>query len=60
MFITARAKIQFFYLLSERGFRGKLLANHDEKKLDLRVRSCFLPRHMFCLDGTDQILGRAG
>jgi len=36
--ITSRARIQFFYLLSERGYRGKLLANHKEKKLDLLVR----------------------
>jgi len=35
--ITARARIQFMYLLSERGFRGQLLANHKEKKLDLKV-----------------------
>jgi len=35
--ITSRARIQFFFLLSERGFRGKLLANHKEKKLDLLV-----------------------
>ena len=25
------------YLLSERGFRGQLQANHKEKKLDLQV-----------------------
>ncbi len=25
------------YLLSERGFRGQLQANHREKKLDLQV-----------------------
>ncbi|KAF6219298.1 hypothetical protein HO133_005123 [Letharia lupina] len=35
--ITSRARVQFFYLLSERGFRGKLLAHHKEKKLDLMV-----------------------
>ena len=35
--ITSRARVQFFYLLSERGFRGKLLAHHKEKKLDLIV-----------------------
>ena len=35
--ITSNARIQFFYQLSERGFRGKLLANHKEKKLDLQV-----------------------
>ncbi|KAL2039575.1 hypothetical protein N7G274_007847 [Stereocaulon virgatum] len=36
-FITARARVQFMYLLSERGFRGQLQANHKEKKLDLQV-----------------------
>ncbi|KAK4694903.1 structural maintenance of chromosomes protein 6, partial [Lecanoromycetidae sp. Uapishka_2] len=35
--ITARARIQFMYLLSERGFRGQLLANHKTKQLDLKV-----------------------
>jgi hypothetical protein len=35
--ITARARLQFLYLLSERSFRGRLLANHKEKKLDLHV-----------------------
>lgn len=35
--ITARARVQFFYLLSERGFRGRLLANHKTKQLDLNV-----------------------
>ncbi|KAK2877827.1 hypothetical protein FQN49_001145 [Arthroderma sp. PD_2] len=36
-FITSRAKIQFIYLLSERGFRGKLLADHKRKLLDIQV-----------------------
>ncbi|KAM5463477.1 Structural maintenance of chromosomes protein 6 [Microsporum audouinii] len=35
--ITSRAKIQFIYLLSERGFRGRLLANHRKKLLDIQV-----------------------
>ncbi|EGD94533.1 DNA repair protein Rad18 [Trichophyton tonsurans CBS 112818] len=35
--ITSRAKIQFIYLLSERGFRGRLLANHKKKLLDVQV-----------------------
>ncbi|QVM06478.1 Structural maintenance of chromosomes protein 6 [Coccidioides posadasii str. Silveira] len=35
--ISARAKLQFTYLLSERSFRGKLLTNHKEKLLDLQV-----------------------
>lgn len=35
--IASRAKAQFTYLLSERGFRGRLLANHQEKLLDLQV-----------------------
>ncbi len=35
--ITARARLQFLYLLSERSFRGRLIANHKEKKLDLIV-----------------------
>ncbi|KAL8807129.1 MAG: hypothetical protein Q9200_004795 [Gallowayella weberi] len=35
--ITARARVQFMWMLSERSFRGKLLANHKEKKLDLVV-----------------------
>ena len=36
--ITARARIQFFYLLSERGFRGRLMASHKQKSLELHVR----------------------
>ncbi|KAJ5162448.1 hypothetical protein N7492_007840 [Penicillium capsulatum] len=35
--ISSRAKAQFTYLLSERSFRGRLLTNHKEKKLDLQV-----------------------
>ncbi|KAL8705541.1 MAG: hypothetical protein Q9201_001358 [Fulgogasparrea decipioides] len=35
--ITARARVQFMWMLSERNFRGRLLANHKEKKLDLNV-----------------------
>ncbi|KAI4165063.1 MAG: hypothetical protein LQ342_001340 [Letrouitia transgressa] len=35
--ITARARVQFMWMLSERSFRGRLLANHKEKKLDLSV-----------------------
>lgn len=35
--ISSRAKAQFTYLLSERSFRGRLLANHQEKLLDLQV-----------------------
>ena len=35
--ISSRAKAQFTYLLSERSFRGRLLANHKEKMLDLQV-----------------------
>ncbi|WEW60377.1 Structural maintenance of chromosomes protein 6 [Emydomyces testavorans] len=36
-FISTRARTQFTYLLSERSFRGRLLANHKEKLLDLQV-----------------------
>ncbi|KAL1995373.1 hypothetical protein VTN49DRAFT_1560 [Thermomyces lanuginosus] len=35
--ISSRAKAQFTYLLSERSFRGRLLADHDNKLLDLQV-----------------------
>ncbi|KAL4948007.1 hypothetical protein BDW69DRAFT_177269 [Aspergillus filifer] len=35
--ISHRAKAQFTYLLSERSFRGKLLADHENKVLDLQV-----------------------
>ncbi|KAL8866922.1 MAG: hypothetical protein Q9198_008708 [Flavoplaca austrocitrina] len=37
--ITARARVQFMWMLSERSFRGRLLANHKEKKLDLVVKT---------------------
>lgn len=36
--ISSRAKAQFTYLLSERSFRGRLLADHTNKLLDLQVR----------------------
>jgi structural maintenance of chromosomes protein 6 len=36
-FISARAKAQFTYLLSERSFRGKLYADHKQKLLDIQV-----------------------
>lgn len=36
--ISSRAKAQFTYLLSERSFRGRLLADHHNKLLDLQVR----------------------
>ncbi|KAJ5555482.1 hypothetical protein N7461_003952 [Penicillium sp. DV-2018c] len=35
--ISSRAKAQFTYLLSERSFRGRLLADHNNKRLDLHV-----------------------
>lgn len=35
--ITARARIIFLYLLSERGFRGELLMNHTKRLLDLKI-----------------------
>ncbi|KAL2003571.1 hypothetical protein VTN02DRAFT_3237 [Thermoascus thermophilus] len=35
--ISSRAKAQFTYLLSERSFRGRLLADHENKLLDLQV-----------------------
>ncbi|KAJ5594544.1 uncharacterized protein N7459_000752 [Penicillium hispanicum] len=35
--ISSRAKAQFTYLLSERSFRGRLLADHNNKLLDLQV-----------------------
>lgn len=38
--ISSRAKAQFTYLLSERSFRGRLLADHNGKLLDLQVRAC--------------------
>ena len=36
--ITARARIMFVHLLSERNFRGTLTINHDASLLDLHVR----------------------
>ncbi|KAL1303210.1 hypothetical protein AAFC00_006629 [Neodothiora populina] len=36
-FITTRAQNIFTYLLSERGFRGRILVNHSEKMLDISV-----------------------
>ncbi|KAA6409057.1 MAG: DNA repair Rad18 [Lasallia pustulata] len=35
--IAARAKAQFVYLLSERGFRGKLKTDHKQKLLEIKV-----------------------
>ncbi|KAJ5667938.1 uncharacterized protein N7477_006508 [Penicillium maclennaniae] len=35
--ISSRAKAQFTYLLSERGFRGRLLTDHVGKLLDVQV-----------------------
>ena len=36
-FISARSRINFSYLLSERAFRGKLLIDHKARKLDVHV-----------------------
>ncbi|BFZ60848.1 Structural maintenance of chromosomes protein 6 [Saitoella coloradoensis] len=36
--ISVRAKSMFQYMLSQRGFLGKLVVNHAEQKLELRVR----------------------
>lgn len=36
-YISARSRIQFTYLLSERGFRGRLILDHRNKLLDLKV-----------------------
>jgi chromosome segregation ATPase len=36
--ITARSRINFGYLLSERAFRGKLTIDHKHKKLDVHVQ----------------------
>ena len=41
--ISSRAKAQFTYLLSERSFRGRLLADHDAKLLDLQVTFSQMP-----------------
>ncbi|KAJ1325605.1 structural maintenance of chromosomes protein 6 [Microdochium nivale] len=35
--ISAQARVNFQYLLSERGFRGRLLLDHKHKKLELQV-----------------------
>lgn len=35
--ITARARIQFSFLLTERNYRGRLRADHTGKTLDLSV-----------------------
>ncbi len=35
--ISARSRIQFTYLLSERGFRGKLLLDHKRHLLEIQV-----------------------
>jgi chromosome segregation ATPase len=35
--ISASARVNFEYLLSERGFRGRLLLDHKAKKLDIKV-----------------------
>ncbi len=37
-FISARARAQFTYLLSERGFRGSLKTDHRQRTLDLHVQ----------------------
>ena len=36
-YISARSRINFNYLLSERAFRGKLLIDHESRKLDVHV-----------------------
>lgn len=36
-YISAQSRANFIYLLSERGFRGKLLLDHEKKALDLVV-----------------------
>ena len=35
--ITARARLQFNWLLSERGFRGKLTVDHKRRLMDIDV-----------------------
>ena len=35
--ISARVRIQFTYLLSERGFRGKIILDHKNRKIDIQV-----------------------
>ncbi|KAM7194607.1 P-loop containing nucleoside triphosphate hydrolase protein [Rhypophila sp. PSN 637] len=36
-YISASSRANFIYLLSERGFRGKLMLDHERKALDLQV-----------------------
>lgn len=36
-YISMRTRIQFNYLLSERSFRGRVLLDHADKKLDIHV-----------------------
>lgn len=36
-YISSQSRANFIYLLSERGFRGKLLLDHERKALDLQV-----------------------
>jgi chromosome segregation ATPase len=36
-YISARSRANFIYLLSERGFRGKLLIDHANKKIAIKV-----------------------
>ena len=42
--ITARARVLFSLLLSERRFRGKLVVDHKGKTLDLNVSSMICNR----------------
>ena len=41
-YISARARAQFTYLLSERSFRGALKTDHRRRTLDLQVNICYL------------------
>lgn len=36
-YISSQSRANFIYLLSERGFRGKLILDHEAKSLDLQV-----------------------
>ena len=36
-YISFRARIMFGYLLSERKFRGRVIIDHQGKKLDIKV-----------------------
>ncbi|KAK4228164.1 hypothetical protein QBC38DRAFT_389391 [Podospora fimiseda] len=36
-YISSQSRANFIYLLAERGFRGKLLLDHERKALDLQV-----------------------